>query len=50
MIVATVARGPNCLATRIAATTFAPDDGPVKIPSSRVNRRVIVFASSVVTV
>ena len=50
MMVATVAGGPSCLVTRIAATTFASDDGPVKIPSSRANRRVISFASSAVTV
>ena len=49
MIVATVADGPSCRATRIAATTFAPDEVPAKIPSSLARRRAIALASSVET-
>src|SRR5512137_1982743 len=47
--VTTVRPGPRRSATRIAAMTFAPDDVPVKIASSRARRRAISFASAVAT-
>ena len=40
---------PRRSATRIAATTFAPEDVPANRASSRARRRVIAFASSVGT-
>src|SRR5919199_1346572 len=44
--VTTTASGPSCSASRRAATTFAPDEMPAKIPSSCARRSVISIASS----
>src|SRR5207244_10111293 len=40
------ASGPSRSARRCAPTTFAPDEIPAKIPSSRASRSVISSASS----
>jgi hypothetical protein len=47
MTVTTHAAGPSRSATCKAASTFAPDEVPAKIPSSSASRLAVAFASSV---